>query len=108
VKSGSRRPSKLIRSRKPALNTNPELNEPTESSSKRRARIAKQNEMVRNVGNFLNTHMKAYTQKRNEINKAKAAKKAAANQAAANAKKAANNALRNKKLAHIGMMRRGG
>lgn len=108
VKSGSRRTSKLIQSRKPALNTIPELNKPTESSSKRRARLAKQNEMVRNVGNFLNTHMKAYTQKRKEINNAKAAEKAAANQAAANAKQAANNALRNKKLAHIGMMRRGG
>lgn len=108
VKIGSRRPSKLIRSRKPELNIIPELNEPTENSSKRRARLAKQNEMKQTALNFISAHMKAYTQKRKAINNAKAAEKAAANQAAANAKKRANNALRNKKLAHIGMMRRGG
>ncbi len=108
VKSGSRRTSKLIRSRKPELNTIPELNEPTESSSKRRARIAKQNEMKQTALNFISAHKNAYTQKRKAINNARAAEKAAANQAAANAKKRANNALRNKKLAHIGMMRKGG
>ena len=108
VKSGSRRTSKLIRSRKPALNTIPELNEPTENSSKRRARLAKQNEKKQAALNFISAHKNAYTQKRKEINNAKASKKAATEKAAADAKKAANNALRNKKLAHIGMMRHGG
>ena len=51
VKSGSRRPSKLI-SPNPELKTIPELNEPTESSSKRRVRLANQNKMVQTALNF--------------------------------------------------------
>jgi hypothetical protein len=106
VKSGSRRSSNLIRSRKQKLKTIHELNKSTESSSKRRARIAKQNNMVSNAGMFINTHKKAIQ----EILDAKkaAVEKAAANQAAANAKKAAATALSHQIFAYRGTIRRGG
>ena len=109
VKSSSMRPSKLKRSRKPKLNTIYESNELTESSSTRRARLAKQNEMKHSALNFIKANKNAYTQKRKAINNAKEAQNAAVIQAAANTEKAANNALlRNIMLAHRGSMRHGG